>query len=185
MAKTTKSATNPSADSQPTGDSAAQDLASQPLPETAAIPDSPADNSSLATELTTKITELTNDLQRTRADFENYRKQVENQKAQSLASGKYATIEKILPLIDDFSRALDSYPEQLQPLRKNFDKTLSSLNLARIVSDVDTEFNPDFHDAISVEDAGGEREVIAETLRPGYLYEGVVIRPAMVKVKRV
>lgn len=131
------------------------------------------------------IAELTNDLQRTRADFENFRKQVEIQKAQAMSAAKYATVTKFLPLVDDFERALQTYPEQLAPLQKSFDKTLSSLGLARINSIEGAEFNPDFHEAISVEDEGGETEVISETLRPGYLYDGAVIRAAMVKVKRV
>ncbi len=132
-----------------------------------------------------KITELTNDLQRTRADFENFRKQTELQRSQAMSSARLATVEKFLPLLDDLDRAFAAYPEQLAPLVKNLAKTLASLNLEKIDSTVETEFNPDFHDAISVEDEGGDHEVIAETLRPGYLYEKSVLRPAMVKVKRV
>ena len=129
------------------------------------------------------LAELTNDLQRTRSDFENFRKQVEVQKNQAMASAKYATVVKFLPLVDDFSRAIDAYSEQLAPLRKSLDKTLSSLGLTQIDSRPGTEFNPDLHEAISVEDNEGDSEVIAETLRPGYLYDGAVIRAAMVKVK--
>ncbi len=132
-----------------------------------------------------KITELTNDLQRTRADFENYRKQVEAQRAQAMSVAKYATVEKFLPLIDDIDRAISAYPEQLKPLEKSFTKTLQSLNLAKINSQEGTEFNPDYHEAVSVEDEGGDVEVIAETLRPGYLYDGNVVRAAMVKVKKI
>ena len=44
-------------------------------------------------------------------------------------------------------------------------------------------FSPDFHDAVMVE-GDGDEEVIGEVLRPGYLYEGVIIRPAMVKVQK-
>lgn len=132
-----------------------------------------------------QITELTNDLQRTRADFENYRKQVEAQRLQAMSVAKYATVEKFLPLIDDIDRAMTAYPDQLKPLEKSFTKTLQSLNLQKIDSNVGTEFNPDYHEAISVEDEGGEVEVIAETLRPGYLYDGNVVRAAMVKVKKI
>lgn len=128
-------------------------------------------------------TELLSDLQRTRADFENYRKQVESQKSLAMSAAKYATVEKFLPLVDDFERALSAYPEQLAPLRKNLDKTLSTLGLVRINSEPETEFNPDLHEAVSVEDDEGDVEVIAETLRPGYTYDGSVIRAAMVKVK--
>lgn len=132
-----------------------------------------------------QIAELTNDLQRTRADFENFRKQVEAQKAMVAATTKDATVMKFLPLVDDFSRALQTYPEQLAPLAKSFEKTLAGLDLAVINSEPGIEFDPDYHEAVSVEDSDGETEVIAETLRPGYVYDGDVIRPAMVKVKRV
>lgn len=132
-----------------------------------------------------QITELTNDLQRTRADFENFRKQVEAQRLQAMSVAKYATVEKFLPMLDDIDRAIAAYPKELKPLEKNLQKTLKSLDLAKINSAVGTEFNPDFHEAISVEDEGGESEVIAETLRPGYLYDGNVVRAAMVKVKKV
>lgn len=135
-------------------------------------------------ELTTKITELTNDLQRTRADFENFRKQVEAQRLQAMAVAKYATVEQFLPLIDDMDRALAAYPDQLQPLAKSFQKTLDALKLTKINSEPGTEFNPDYHEAVSVDDEGGEVEAISETLRPGYLYDGNVIRAAMVKVKK-
>lgn len=133
-----------------------------------------------------QIKELTDDLQRTRADFENFRKQVDLQKTQAMASAKYATVAKFLPFIDDLDRAMSTYPEQLAPLQKNLDKTLQQLGLTRIKSEAGTDFNPDFHEAISVEDGDGDgdKEVISETLRPGYLYDGAVIRAAMVKVKR-
>ena len=131
-----------------------------------------------------KITELTNDLKRTRADFENFRKQTETQKANAMNLARYATVEKFLPLLDDIDRAFQIYPDQLSPLKKSLEKTLLDLKLSKIDSTVNTEFNPDFHDAIMVE-GDGDKEVIAETLRPGYLYDGAVIRPAMVKVKNI
>lgn len=132
-----------------------------------------------------KINELTNDLQRTRADFENFRKQVEAQKIQAMSVAKYATIEKFLPMLDDIDRAISAYPNELGPLEKNLQKTLKTLGLTKIDSSEGTEFNPDFHEAISVEDEGGDLEIVAETLRPGYSYDGNVVRAAMVKVKKV
>lgn len=129
-----------------------------------------------------ELAELTADLQRTRADFENFRKQTELQKAQSLNIARQSTVTKFLPLVDDFERALATYPDQLAPLQKSFDKTLKTLGLTKINSEPGTPFNPDLHEAVSVE-GDGDTEVIAETLRPGYLYDGAVIRAAMVKVQ--
>lgn len=131
-----------------------------------------------------EVLDLINDLKRTRADFENFRKQSELQKANEKSATRLATIYKILPLLDDFDRAISAYQE-LGPLQKSLEKTLKELQLVKINSDINTDFNPDLHDAISVEDGDGEKEVIAETLRPGYYYDGTVLRPAMVKVKRI
>ena len=129
-----------------------------------------------------KINELTADLQRTRADFENFRKQVELQKENERRMAKYATVMKMLPLLDDLDRAIATY-EELKPLEKSLMKTMNELGLVKVESAAGVEFNPDLHDAVMVE-GDGEKEVIAETLRPGYYYEDEVLRPAMVKVKR-
>ena len=63
-----------------------------------------------------KIAELTNDLQRTRADFENYRKQVEVQRENAAKTAKFATVMRLLPLIDDIDRAVASYKNELGPV---------------------------------------------------------------------
>ncbi|MBR2589278.1 nucleotide exchange factor GrpE [Candidatus Saccharibacteria bacterium] len=131
-----------------------------------------------------KIVELTADLQRTRADFENYRKQMDLQKAQTAEFAREETIKKVLPLLDDFERAIAATPG-LEPLAKNLEKTTKELGLEKINSNVDTEFNPDYHDAVMMEGGDGNKEVIAESLRSGYIYNGAVIRPAMVKVKNI
>lgn len=131
-----------------------------------------------------KIVELTNDLQRTRADFENYRKQVEIQKENEKAAVKLATVYKLLPLLDDLDRAIATYSSELTPLAKSLEKSLKDLGLNKISSEKGTEFNPDLHDAVMVE-GDGEKELIEETLRPGYYYDNEVLRAAMVKVKKL
>lgn len=130
-----------------------------------------------------KIKELTADLQRTRADFENFRKQVDLQKEHDRQTTKFATVSKLLPLLDDLDRAIVSYAE-LAPLKKSLNKALKDLSLEKINSEEGVEFNPDVHDAMMVE-GEGNHEVVAETLRPGYRYENDILRPAMVKVKRI
>ena len=130
-----------------------------------------------------KIAELINDLQRTRADFENFRRQNDIQREQDRNYAKLDTVKKILPLIDDFERAIQAQPEVLSPLSKNFEKTLKSIGLQKIDSAIGTEFNPDLHEAISV-DGDGDKETIAETLRAGYYYGDEVLRTAMVRVSK-
>lgn len=131
-----------------------------------------------------KITELTNDLQRTRADFENYRKQIETQKENEKNAVRLATVYKLLPLLDDLDRAIMAYTDELMPLKKTLEKSLKELKLCKIASEKGMEFNPDLHDAVMVE-GEGEKEVVEETLRPGYYYDGRVLRTAMVKVKKM
>ena len=130
-----------------------------------------------------KIAEMTNDLQRTRADFENFRRQTEIQKEQYGNVVKFATVNKILPLIDDIERAIAANPDTLKPLEKNLEKTITNLGLTKIESEPGETFNPDLHDAVMV-DGDGDNEVIAETLRTGYYYDGQVLRPTMVKVSK-
>ena len=129
-----------------------------------------------------KIAELTADLQRTRADFENFRRQAEAQKLQYGNVVKNATVSKILPLLDNIDLAIAAN-ENLKPLEKSLEKTLKELKLERVESKKGSAFNPDLHDAIMVE-GDGDKEVIAETLRAGFRYEGELIRPALVKVEK-
>ena len=117
------------------------------------------------------------------ADFENFRRQTEIQKEQYGNVVKFATLNKILPLIDDMERAIAANPDTLKPLEKNLEKTIINLGLTKIESEPGTAFNPDLHDAVMV-DGDGDDEVIAESLRTGYYYEGQVLRPTMLKVSK-
>ncbi|MBQ6414061.1 nucleotide exchange factor GrpE [Candidatus Saccharibacteria bacterium] len=130
-----------------------------------------------------KIVELTNDLQRTRADFENYRKQIETQKVAERKLAKFATVSKILPLLDDIDRAIASY-EELKPLEKSLEKTMKELGLSKIAIEKGAGFDPELAEAVMAE-GEGEQEVVDEVLRPGYYYEEEVLRPAMVKVRKM
>lgn len=145
-------------------------------------------------EFEQQLGELTLDLQRTRADFENYRKRADAEKAAAREAGQASAIQKLLPVIDNIERAIAYTPEELKDnkwvqgvgsLVKNLEKSLESMNLARIDAKPGTEFNPEFHEAIQFdEDATGEKEVVAEELQAGYTLNGHPIRHAMVKVTR-
>ncbi|HEU0266365.1 MAG TPA: nucleotide exchange factor GrpE [Candidatus Saccharimonadaceae bacterium] len=145
-------------------------------------------------ELEQRITELTADLQRTRADFENYRKRMDTEKTQARESGKASAILQLLPVIDNIERAITHMPVELKGnawadsvagLIKNLEKSLQSLDLARINAKPGTVFDPELHEAIQFdEDSEGEHEVVSEELQTGYLLGGQPIRHAMVKVVR-
>ena len=85
--------------------------------------------------------ELLADLQRVRADFENYRKQIEAQKMAEKKAARFATVHKMLPLLDDMARAIDNYAE-LKPLEKTLTKVMNELGLERIDSSDGVEFDP-------------------------------------------
>ena len=139
------------------------------------------ENDEIVAKMEAKIAELTNDLQRTRADFENYRKQVEAQREAAKKMTEFATVYKILPVLDDIDRAVESY-EELNPLSRSLAKSLKELGLSKI--ELGEEFDPELAEAVMAE-GDGEKEVIAEVLRPGYYYREEVLRPAMVKVKKM
>lgn len=145
-------------------------------------------------ELEQQIAELTNDLQRTRADFENYRKRAESDRIAAGQYGQASAVLKLLPVVDNIERAISYMPTELANnpwaqgvagLVKNLEKSLEALNVKRIIASPGTDFNPELHEAIQVdEDAVGEKEVISEELQAGYALAGTPIRPAMVKVTR-
>lgn len=145
-------------------------------------------------ELEQQNTELLTDLQRVRADFENYRKMVEHEKQAAMDAGRTKAVLNLLPAIDTIERAIIHIPQDIAEhqwvkgvagLIKQLDKSFAQLKLQRIAAEKGTVFDPELHQAIQFEeDAEGEKEVVAEELQPGYLLDGRVIRPAMVKITR-
>lgn len=148
----------------------------------------------IAEDLALQVDELTLDLQRTRADFENYRKRIDAEKQAAREAGQSSAVLKLLPVVDNIERAIAHVPEDLKDntwaqgvanVVKQLEKSLEGLQVARILADPGTPFDPALHEAIQFDDdAEGETEVVAEVLQNGYLQNGSVIRHAMVKVTR-
>lgn len=133
------------------------------------------------------------DLQRTRADFENYRKNSEIDKQRFGVVVKNNTLLKIIPIVDDIERASSHLPEDLQDndwakgvvaLREKLIKDLHELGVDKINTEPGTVFDPAYHEAVQMEDKGGDTEVVQEELRSGWMVDGEVVRPAMVRVSR-
>ena len=144
-------------------------------------------------ELEQQVGELTIDLQRVRADFENYRKRIDGDLEYAKSVGENKVIMKILPLIDILETATTSIPAEIVEnswvlgivnARKSLEKVMSEIKLELIDAKSGTNFNPDLHHAVQFDESEGSQEVIAETLQNGYLYQGQVLRPAMVRVTR-
>jgi molecular chaperone GrpE len=100
-------------------------------------------------------------------------------------------VRDLLPVIDNFERALKHVPKELadndyvkgvQGVVKQFEKTLAEIGVERIKT-VGEPFDPRFHEAISMEEGEGAEEVVSEELQSGYKIGGDVIRHAMVRVK--
>jgi molecular chaperone GrpE len=138
-----------------------------------------------------RVAELTLALQRERADTVNIRRQQEEQ-MKSLRSVVTGTIvQEFLPVMDNFERSLKHVPENLKTndyikgiegIVKQFEKVLSDIGVGRIKT-VGEIFDPKFHEAVSMDEGDGMREVIFEELQAGYVLGDQVIRHAMVKVR--
>jgi molecular chaperone GrpE len=137
-----------------------------------------------------QVADLTDALQRERADATNIRRQHSQQIAQLKTTLKASIVSDLLPVVDNFERALKHVPEELkddayvkgvQGVVKQFDKTLTDLGVERIATTGEA-FNPHWHEAVSMEEGDGENEVVSEELQPGYRLGDEVIRPAMVRV---
>lgn len=133
---------------------------------------------------------LTEALQRERADAINMRRRHEEQIAKLKNIVKADVVQELLPVIDNFERALSHVPKELQNndyikgvqgVVKQFEKTLENLGVKKIKT-VGHPFDPHLHEAVSVEGGGGE-EIVSEELQAGYILGDEVIRHAMVKVK--
>lgn len=144
-----------------------------------------------AKELEEKIKELTEALQRERADSINLRRRVEEDRSKLGDIYKAAVVRDLLPALDNLERALKHAPKDLkdhdyvkgvQGVAKQFDKVLDELGVKKIKT-VGEEFDPKYHEAVSVEEGDGEIEVVCEELQAGYTLGDEVIRHAFVKVK--
>src|SRR3990167_5873030 len=137
------------------------------------------------------IAELTEALKRERADAENLRRRHEEQINKLNVMVRSSIVGELLPVIDNFDRALKHVPKDLanndyvkgvQGVVKQFEKTLADMGVERIKT-VGEVFDPHLHEAIHMEDGDGHIEVVSEELQPGYKLGNEVIRHAIVKVK--
>jgi molecular chaperone GrpE len=139
-----------------------------------------------------QIAELTQALQRERADAVNLRRRHEKEIAGLRTRVKANVVSDLLPVIDNFERALkhvpknlenDDYIKGVQTIVKQFEKTLADMGVERIKT-VGEHFNPHLHEAVSMEEGDGTHEIVTEELQPGYHLGSDTLRPAMVRVKR-
>lgn len=142
-------------------------------------------------ELQRKVEELTAALQRERADSENIRRRHDEETSRLRTSVKAHLVKDLLPVIDNFERALKHVPKDLEKndyikgvhaVVAQFEKTLQQMGVERIKT-VGEAFDPHLHEAVSMEEGDGSSEVVSEELQAGYRIGDDVVRHAMVRVR--
>ena len=139
-------------------------------------------------EAESKTSEYKDSWLRSQAEFQNYRKRVERDNELTYVSLKGDIIKKILPVLDDLERALqnrsaeDPWANGIELVARKFQNILESEGIKRIEA-VGTEFDPNFHEAISHEPADGVQSGhVIGVVQNGYMIGERVVRPALVRV---
>ncbi len=124
------------------------------------------------------------------AEFENYKKRTLKEKAELILNGSEKTITAVLPILDDFERAIADKTEDAGAIKegfklifKKFIKTLEGLGVSKIETQ-DADFNVDYHEAIAMVPGMGDEKKgkIIDCVQTGYTLNDKVIRHAKVAV---
>ncbi|WP_337801673.1 nucleotide exchange factor GrpE [Segatella sp.] len=137
-----------------------------------------------------EVEELKKQLLYKTAEFENYRKRTLKEKAELILNGGEKTVAAILPILDDFERAIadkskdpKAIKEGVQMIFNKFVKTLEGLGVKKIDTN-DKDFDVDFHEAIAMVPGMGDdkKGKIIDCVQTGYTMNDKVIRHAKVAV---
>jgi molecular chaperone GrpE len=130
-------------------------------------------------------------LQRLQAEFANYKKRIERERSEFVSLANATLITKLLPILDDLERALESVPDQVQGtdwmegirlIERALHTTLEQEGLTEIEA-VGKMFDPQFHHAVVREETSEyEDDEIIDELQRGYRLQGRVLRPSTVIV---
>ena len=129
-------------------------------------------------------------LQRNQADFDNFRRRNESVRTDSLEEGKRNCIKELLPVLDNFDRAMEAeaadesgagWREGIKLVHKQLMDALHKQGLSEI--EADGKFDPNLHNAVMQEKVEGKEsgEILAVFLK-GYRVGDKIIRHTMVKV---
>lgn len=160
---------------------AAQDTAAQAEEATAKDP---------LEEAQDQIAALKDQLLRTIAEFENYKKRTLKEKMELIQNGGSKTVTAILPVLDDFERAIadqsndpQAIKEGTQMIFNKFVKALESLGVKQIETQ-DQDFDTDFHEAVALVPGMGDdkKGKVIDCVQTGYTMNEKVIRHAKVAV---
>ena len=142
-------------------------------------------------EVESQAAEYLEGWQRARAEFANAKKRLEKQRTAAYQNATSDFAAKMLPILDDFGRAIDSVPQEIENdkwyvgielVHKKLVAILENLNLETIEA-VGKPFDPNIHEALALIEAEGvESGVIVEEIQVGYRLGDRVIRPSLVNV---
>jgi molecular chaperone GrpE len=133
-------------------------------------------------------------LQRLQAEFANYRKRARREILEAYDYAKAELICKLLPVVDDLERAIESLgsgcndEEALKGVRLIYEKLKSTLQAEGLeaIECKGKRFDPNFHEAVVVTKAneGTEGEIVKD-FQKGYTFKGKLVRPSKVEVKQI
>lgn len=137
-----------------------------------------------------EIAELKDKYLRTLAEFDNYKKRTLKEKAELILNGGEKTVKAVLPVLDDFERALKDKSDDPKAIKdgvtmifNKFVKTLESLGVKKIDT-TDKDFDTDFHEAVAMVPGMGDdkKGKVIDCVQTGYTLNDKVIRHAKVAV---
>ena len=138
-----------------------------------------------------QIQELNDRYVRLFAEFDNFRKRTDTEKSGMFNEGEKTVLLKVLPLIDNFERALQNVPEEekdspfadgIEKIYRSFMDLLKTLGVTPIEA-VGNEFDANLHNAVMhVEDEEAGENIVVEEFQKGYMFRDKVLRYSMVKV---
>lgn len=144
-------------------------------------------------ELQNEINILKDKNMRVTAEMVNTLRRKDEETNRLLKYSNESLITELLPVIDNFERALsvgkdnadiESYQKGMTMIYNSLKNILEKFEVKEIEA-IDKEFDPSYHQAVMQEEKEGTKEnIVIEVLQKGYTYKDKVIRPAMVKVSK-
>lgn len=139
------------------------------------------------------LQELEDKYLRLQAEYSNYRRRTDEEKSQIYSLGNERLILELLPVLDNFERAIDNmkendvsenYLEGVEMIKKTLIQVLEKEGLESIEA-CGQEFDPDYHHAVLMEECEKTKSgLVLDELQKGYRLKDKTIRPTMVKVSK-
>jgi molecular chaperone GrpE len=133
-------------------------------------------------DLAAERDEFLDALQRVKAEFDNFKKRTDRERGEIATRACASLADKLLPVLDACEAAIGHGAADVEPIYKSLIDVLEKEGLERMAGE-GMPFDPNLHDAVMHEPGEGGDPVVVESLRTGYLWQGQVVRPAMVKVR--